>query len=149
MSGKKLVVVVDDVESNITLCQIEDFAKHLGAECLQLPPPPVLDRRRKDVWAMVSCNALFDPKGVKNHWVPAFFQQQISEDQWFELTVVARNRIRVSMIEKKKMLQSSKETRTKMVEEKADESAIADIASMIVAFEKDIEELLTSKILAV
>ena len=42
----------------------------------------------------------------------------MSEDQWFELTVVARNRIRVRMIEKTKMSTSSKETQRKMIEPK-------------------------------
>ena len=42
----------------------------------------------------------------------------MSEDQWFELTVVARNRIRVRTIEKTKMSTSSKETQRKKVEPK-------------------------------
>ena len=103
MSGKKLAVIVDDVESNIRVCEIEDFVEHIFSDkSMQLPPPPVLDRLREDVWAMISRNALFDPKGPKNNWVPGFFQQQISEDQWFELTVVARNRIRVRRSRRKR-----------------------------------------------
>lgn len=59
------------------------------------------------------------PKGPKNHWVPGFFfKNKISEDQWFELTVVARNRIRVWLIEKTKMSTSLKETQRKMIEPK-------------------------------
>ena len=50
MSGKKLAFNADNVESNIRVCKIEDFVEHIFSDkSMQLPPPSMLDRLRKDV----------------------------------------------------------------------------------------------------
>ena len=78
ISGKKLAFSADNMESNIRVCEIKDFVEHFFSDkSMQLPPPSMLDRLRKDVWAMISPNALFDPKRSKEPLGSRiFFQKQ-------------------------------------------------------------------------
>ena len=49
-----------------------------------------LDRSCPSQWCLLSCNALYDPKGRSNHWMPAFFKEQVDKDVWSSLTAEAR-----------------------------------------------------------
>jgi hypothetical protein len=49
---------------------------------------PEVDPEDPKLWVLVSCNANFDPHAeVRNHWVPAFYKGQVSDDDFLQLTV--------------------------------------------------------------
>lgn len=42
--------------------------------------------RKPDDWCLLSCNAVYDPEGVRNHWVPVFYKDSLSDEHWHALT---------------------------------------------------------------
>ena len=120
ISGKKLDFSADNIESNIRVYKIKDFVEHIFFRQINATSTPINVRPSEegclgnDLSQCVVCSQ----KVQRTTGFQDFFKNKMSEDQWFELTVVARNRIRVRLIEKTKMSTSSKKTQRKMIEPK-------------------------------
>lgn len=51
------------------------------------------DRSSKTSWLFLSCSVNYDPNCIKNHWIPCVFKEQVTPEQYDELTVVATRTI--------------------------------------------------------
>ena len=50
---------------------------------------PDIDPKNPNTWLLISCNAMYDPKGPANHWIPGFFKDQLHPDVYYQLTLEA------------------------------------------------------------
>ena len=78
-------------ENKFEIADIQSFVKQLSEVDLGLEPEP-LQRDSSKTWLLLSCNALFDDgrDAPKNHWVPCVFKEQVTPEEYEELTVDAR-----------------------------------------------------------
>lgn len=60
-----------------------------------------IDRTSSATWCLLSTNAHFTPGGQRNHWMPAFFQEPISEKAYDELVskAIIENKSKCSRLE--------------------------------------------------
>lgn len=84
--GKDLLIAVDNVGSGepFQLSRMEHF--------LDPGQPTDLDPQsrwqvKENSWILISCNAVYDPTAVKNHWVPGFHKDHIPAESWEDLAV--------------------------------------------------------------
>ena len=93
---KDLSVVVDHgdrVELSLAVGQLQTLAPDLKVKggtpgsdpCVVTPE----DRCTPLTWLLISTNAKYEPKGVKNHWLPAFFKEQLPPKEYSQLTETA------------------------------------------------------------
>ena len=105
---------------------------------------PEIDPRDPNTWVLVSCNALYDPAGPKNHWIPGFFKDQISPDAFYDLTALAAQPItqkyRAKRDELLKVQDSLNGLRSLGTE--VDPEAEILLTSKIAALEVDVQQLL-------
>lgn len=90
---KDLAVVVDHgdkVELSLAVGQLKELVPEmkvkggtLGCDPCEVTPE---DRCNPLVWVLISTNAKYEPKAPKNHWVPGFFQEQLSPQEYSRLT---------------------------------------------------------------
>ena len=106
--GNLLLGIEQNAHSPLTLLTAADQFAHLFPEG-EGPESVEIDPKNPHSWVMVSCNVNYKPDGVKNHWVPGFFRDQISADDWFDLTVVALSKCVKEYREKKSQLELLKE----------------------------------------
>ena len=106
--GHLLLGIDQDARSPLTLLTAADQYSHLLSEG-EGPEPVEINPTDPHAWVIVSCNVNYDPDGVKNHWLPGFFREQISPDEWFEMTVVGLSNSVKEYREKKSQLEILKE----------------------------------------
>lgn len=81
---KQLVSVTDILRGQVEPVDVETFLHDM---CNTLCSAKPVDRSNKEMNLLVSCNARYDPGGLKNHYVPAFFPEQVDSEGWFYLTM--------------------------------------------------------------
>lgn len=92
--GKMLAVGVDYGPEAIKFSRSASFWIDAIREDDRKIEIPEVDVSSKDTWALISCSADFDTRAdVRNHWVPAFFKEQIPEETFFYHTVEQSQRI--------------------------------------------------------
>ena len=65
-----------------------------------------LDTKSPDSWCMVSCDAKFAREGERNLYVPAIFKHQLTQDEWFDRTVLGQRSTRNELREKEQALRT-------------------------------------------
>ena len=73
---------------------------------------PETNKASKSTWCLLSCNSLHssDPHAVKNHYVPAYFKEQLSESEFLEFTMLAQSKAREKLSEHKAQLRELEES---------------------------------------
>ena len=109
--GKRLMLVIDTNHHSLEPVCVEDYLKDYAKNILgyastlaPLDSHGPKDTSSKHTALIVSCSATFEPMGEKNHWVPGFFEQQLSPDDWIWVTVTETRRIRALVREQFKAL---------------------------------------------
>lgn len=108
-AGGHLVVGVEhSADSPLTMLSSADQFSHLFTEGRGLEHP-AFNITDNNVWVLISCNASYDPHGPKNHWVPGFLRQHVTDDDWFDLSVLSLSQSVQDYREKKAQLGLLKE----------------------------------------
>ena len=75
--------------------------------------PSVIDRTSSKMWVLISVNATFDPAEPKNHWLPGFFKEQLTQKDWEDLTIQSQQKEDAEFAELAKKLHLLKFTKEK------------------------------------
>lgn len=143
-AGGTLAVAVDNAYEPLTiqhsLAQWSEALKEQGFPCLDIQD---IDPSDPHCWLILSVNASYDPRGRKNHWMPAFFKQQVTDSEYFDMTVLAASELVKSIREKKKELselQSTIQEKSEMNLMSEEEAALS--AAHVAELELEIGQLL-------
>ena len=98
---KELALILDTGDRSSKPILARDHISQLLPPELAIEPSHPFDPKSKNWWCLVSCNALHDPEGVANHWVPAIFREQLTEDEEFLLSAEATRKCRREVIDKR------------------------------------------------
>jgi hypothetical protein len=50
-------------------------------------------------WCLLSCNALYDPDGVHNHWVPLVLKTGVPDSVWIDVTAGSQSKVSFQLAE--------------------------------------------------
>ena len=148
-TGGRLVIGVDNADMPMSLKDSADLSAHLSEDQEKEELP--INRNDPLTWVLVSCNANYAPNGMKNHWVPGFFKEQIRPDEWNRLTVTEIQPLVEEYKENKIKLKKLQETFKTMEENDLGEEhyppeAKVLLQSAITRVEEEVQKFLGSNI---
>lgn len=92
--GKRLAILFDSANEQglISKTCVQCLSEHLpeGVNIEAEGEHVSLDKASKDVWCLISCNALFQVGAVSNHWVPGYFRENLGDNVFEQALVTAR-----------------------------------------------------------
>lgn len=108
---KNLCIAVDEGAGPLRVIRFRNFCKEFleTNQGRHVPPDVGLDRSLPSNCCLVACNALFEPTGQQNHWVPAFFKEQMSQEEFWDLTVAGKSDVSVHCRQVKKQIREMEE----------------------------------------
>ena len=132
--GVKLHIIADSC-SSIEVQSWEVMARNALRldEAIQAP---AVSRTEKRNILLISCNAVYDPAGARNHWIPAWFQEQLTPEAWFHLAmekpIEEARQARQLKLQISHMLeqQASDENRMKLEDQEWEFSRLTALTSM-------------------
>lgn len=85
---KKLTVAVHESSEPMIVRPALAYWSTIVSEDGEAQVLPDVQRSDQDTICLISCNAQYDGgAGMRNHWMPAFFKEQLCEEQYHILTV--------------------------------------------------------------
>eukprot|EP00435_Cladocopium_sp_Y103_P045847 s210_g13.t1 len=98
---RRLFIVVDRDADQLEFQIVDDYLATM------LPPgmhfadldPAAGDEPAGSDWCLLSCNALYDPVGVHNHWIPLLRKKSLPESIWIDLTAGAQSKFTLQLAE--------------------------------------------------
>ena len=107
--GKSFAIAVDpQPDRALEVLSARDYLCGILPENIQIErrEGDDLDTKSPDSWCIVSCDAKFAQEGERNHYVPAIFKDQLTQDEWFDRTVLGQRSTRNELREKEQALRT-------------------------------------------
>ena len=129
---KNLCIAVDEGAGPLRVIRFRNFCKEFleTNQGRHVPPDVGLDRSLPSNCCLIACNALFERIGQQNHWVPAFFKE--------DLTVAGKSDVSVHCRQVKKQIREMEEKKEQAASQ--DHQALLD--SQISELEIEVKQLL-------
>ena len=138
-SSKNLLVVMYEATDQLTFQSFETFSSNIVGDPPAEPSAkadasPILREDPRNC-ILVSCNSLLDVTGLRNHWIPCFFKERLSHEDFVDLTTGTKGEAKMQLIKSKQAYDDLKAS----VEHSSDALEISLINSQISEVERDIE----------
>ena len=116
---KSLCIAVDEGAGPLRVIKFRNFCKELLStnQGQVAPADGGLDRSLPSNCCLVACNAIFDPSGPQNHWVPAFFKEQMSNEEFWDITVAGKSDVSTHLRKVKKQILELEEKKERAADE--------------------------------
>ena len=107
---KSLALMLDHPDPRqMRVFSVEEFLQGMLPSEVKMPDAKPVDTASTNNWCIISCNSLYDPNETKNHWVPGVFREQVSNEEWFDLTAGSGPKVTATIKHWKSKLHSAQQ----------------------------------------
>lgn len=148
-AGGIIAVGVDSLHDSIQFMSSQSAWGHLfpdsGISEMEIGQSDLGD---KHTWILVSVNASYDPHGPRNHWIPGFHKDQLTKDDYWDLSVIELKETKEQFRDAKTKLQHLREAleAQELLGDRCDQDGKEILKTQVIDVEAEVTKLLGNRL---